>query len=321
MTHQKTVLVTGCSEGGIGAALVAEFARRGCRVFATARNPDKLEFLTKEQHLAQGGSITPLQLDVTSDTSIAECVAAVDQALSSRAGETEGEGEAQGLDILVNNAGINHIMPFADASVSDLRRVIDTNVVGAFAVTHGFLPLLMRASKSKRSQGKSGGGAVVASVGSVNEIFHPPYQAAYSASKAAVHAMARSLRVELAPLGVRFVTLVTGSVRTRLFENAPTVLPEGSAYAPLKEDIEGRSFLKNARFIDPEEYAREVVAGLLRDQPKRNIWAGGMSTVAWLLSWLGWEGMMVSFSTSYLQNGVHDDYGRHGLMNRYRTRL
>ena len=294
MAHQKTVLITGCSEGGIGAALAAEFARRGCRVFATARNLDKLEALTKEQHSAGGGTITPLQLDVTSDPSIAECVAAVDKALTSAAGETEG------LDILVNNAGINYIMPFADASVTDLRRVIDTNVVGAFAVTHGFLPLLVRSSK--RSKGKGGGGAVVASVGSVNEIFHPPYQAAYSASKAAVHAMARSLRVELAPLGVRFVTLVTGSVRTRLFDNAPTALPEGSAYAPLKEDIEGRTFLKNAGFIDAEEYAREVVAGLLRDQPKRNIWAGGMSTVAWFLSWLGWEGMMVSLSISFLQN-------------------
>ena len=48
MSGQKTVLVTGCSDGGIGAALAAEFARRGCRVFATARNLDKMETLTKE---------------------------------------------------------------------------------------------------------------------------------------------------------------------------------------------------------------------------------------------------------------------------------
>lgn len=154
----KTVLVTGCSEGGIGAALAAEFDRRGCRVFATARDVGRTEALAK----ARPG-IQTLALDVTSDASIAAAVAAVREATG-----TEEATRGGSLDILVNNAGVNHVMPFVDSTPADLRRVIETNVIGAFTVTHAFLPLLIEAGKKK--------GGVVASVGSVNEVFYPPYQ-------------------------------------------------------------------------------------------------------------------------------------------------
>ncbi|RYP22861.1 hypothetical protein DL765_001457 [Monosporascus sp. GIB2] len=260
---QKSVLITGCSEGGIGAALALEFQRQGCQVFATARDVGKMGSLAKE-----GSGVRALALDVTSDASIAAAAAEV------------GRATGGSLDVLVNNAGVQHVMPFADSSVADLRRVVDTNVVGALAVTHALLPLLIAAR------------GVVASVGSVNEVFHPPYQAAYNASKAAVHEMSNSLRVELKPFGVRFVTLMTGSVRTKLFDNAPTKLPEDSMYGAVRESVEGREFLKNAKWADPEDYAKHVVEQLLKKNPKRSVWAGGLATVAWVLSWLGWEGML-----------------------------
>jgi NADP-dependent 3-hydroxy acid dehydrogenase YdfG len=59
----KTVLITGCSVGGIGSALALEFHRRGLHVFATARSLDKLA------HLANLDCVTLLQLDVTSQAS------------------------------------------------------------------------------------------------------------------------------------------------------------------------------------------------------------------------------------------------------------
>lgn len=134
----------------------------------------------------------------------------------------------------------------------------------------------------------------MATVGSINEIFCPPYQAAYNASKAAVHAAMRTLRVELAPLGVKFVTLMTGSVRTKLFDNAPTKVPEDSLYSAVAESVENREFLKEARWVEPEVFAQQVVSDLLKPKPKPNIWRGGMTTIAWALSWFGWEGMLVS---------------------------
>ncbi|CAJ2511982.1 Uu.00g076070.m01.CDS01 [Anthostomella pinea] len=260
---QKSDLITGCSEGGIGDALAIEFQLQGCRVFATARGTSKMSSLS-----ALG--IETLPLDVTSDASIASVASAVQKA-------TGGS-----LDLLINNAGVNHIMPFADSQVADLRRVIDTNVVGVFAVTHALLPLLIEAR------------GTVATVGSVNEVFCPPYQAAYNASKAAVHAMSRTLRVELAPLGVRFVTLMTGSVHTKLFDNAPTKLPEDSMYCAVADNVENRDFLKQAQWAEPDVFAKQVVSDLLRPKPRLDIWRGGMATVAWVLSSLGWEGMLDS---------------------------
>ncbi|KAI1090669.1 putative short-chain dehydrogenase/reductase [Rostrohypoxylon terebratum] len=257
----KTVLITGCSDGGIGAALAAEFQAQGCQVFATARNVNKMESLSKL-------GVHTLELDVNSDASIAAAVAIVKK-------ETGGR-----LDILINNAGINYVMPFLDSKIEEHRRVIETNVIAVLAVTHAFLPLLIEAK------------GTVASVGSINEFFTPPFQVTYNASKAAIHAIARSLRAELAPLGVKFVTLITGAVTTKLFDNAPTELPEGSLYQPVKQKIEKREFLEGGRFIEAEKYAKQVVGDLLKPTPKLNIWRGGMVTVAWILSLFGWEGLL-----------------------------
>jgi len=86
MAQQKTVLITGCSEGGIGDALAKSFHKKGLRVFATARN------LAKVQHLKELG-LDILPLDVTDDVSIKKAVESVKAATGGT------------LDILVNNSG------------------------------------------------------------------------------------------------------------------------------------------------------------------------------------------------------------------------
>jgi NAD(P)-dependent dehydrogenase (short-subunit alcohol dehydrogenase family) len=87
------VVVTGCSEGGIGYALCEAFTSRGCRVFATARRPESMEGL-KEQ------GIETVRLDVTSSKSIKD---AVDHILT----------QAGRIDIVVNNAGDSRgLMPW-----------------------------------------------------------------------------------------------------------------------------------------------------------------------------------------------------------------
>lgn len=260
----KTVLITGCSEGGIGDALAREFRARGLTVFATARNVAKMPAL-------EPLGIRTVELDVTSEASIAAAVAAVRAA-------TDGH-----LDILVNNAGVNHVQPLLDTALADVRRVFDTNVLGVVAVTQGFAPLLMA------SRG------LVATVGSVNAVFNPPYQAAYNASKAAVAAVGHTLRVELAPFGVRVVTVVTGSVRSKLFDNADAAcrLPPGSLYSPLRERIEKRDILAHARWTDTADYARQVAGDLLRENPGPVLWRASFAFIARLMSIFAWPGMMV----------------------------
>jgi 1-acylglycerone phosphate reductase len=83
---QKTVLITGCSKGGIGDALAQEFHRKGLRVFATARNPDKIK------HLEALG-INIFVFDVIDEVSIKNAVEIVNQSTGGT------------LDLLVNNSG------------------------------------------------------------------------------------------------------------------------------------------------------------------------------------------------------------------------
>ncbi|WP_313817958.1 SDR family NAD(P)-dependent oxidoreductase [Citricoccus sp.] len=83
---QKTVLITGCSEGGIGDALAKTFHKKGFRVFASARNTAKI------QHL-KDMDLDILQLDVTNEESIQKAVSTVKAATGGY------------LDILVNNSG------------------------------------------------------------------------------------------------------------------------------------------------------------------------------------------------------------------------
>ncbi|KAJ6520467.1 hypothetical protein C8R45DRAFT_61186 [Mycena sanguinolenta] len=256
----KTILITGCGAKGIGAALAKEFHMRGHTVFATARNPDP--------ELVALGCRT-LTMDVTSADSIASAVSEVEAA-------TNGH-----LDILINNAGVMHVAPFSDTSVEQARALFEVNVLGVWAVTQAFLPQLLAAR------------GIIANLCSINEVFCPPFVAAYTASKVAVEALSRTLRKELAPLGVRVVALKTGSVRSTLFERDKTVIPEGSLYAPLKEWIEARGFLGSAKFVEAKDYAKAVADDLLKDRPRAVIWRGGLASVAWFLSW-GWETMLDS---------------------------
>ena len=99
MASLKSVLVTGCSDGGIGSALAIAFQSHGLRVFATARDIAKMEELSKLSN------VTLLPLDVTNSAQIAAAVKVVD-------GETGGR-----LDYLINNAGRNHFMPMIDEDI------------------------------------------------------------------------------------------------------------------------------------------------------------------------------------------------------------
>jgi NAD(P)-dependent dehydrogenase (short-subunit alcohol dehydrogenase family) len=125
MSQQKTVLITGCSDGGIGSALAKAFQSHGLRVFATART------LAKMASLEQLPSVTLLPLDVTSSPSIDAAVEAVKR-------ETNGT-----LDYLINNAAINQYSPALDIDIAQAKKMFDTNYWGALEVTQKFSPLLI----------------------------------------------------------------------------------------------------------------------------------------------------------------------------------
>jgi NAD(P)-dependent dehydrogenase (short-subunit alcohol dehydrogenase family) len=129
MPPKKTVLITGCSAGGIGAALAVAFQKRGFHVFATARVPAKMP-----PEFAHLPDVTRLPLDVTSRASIDAAVAAVRKATGGT------------LDILVNNAGVPYVVPALDADVRVARDVFDANFFGVLETTKAFAPLLVAAA-------------------------------------------------------------------------------------------------------------------------------------------------------------------------------
>ena len=124
---KKTVLITGCSTGGIGWAMAKNFHQRGFYVFATARNP------SKAADLAKLGDIEILELDVTVPQTIANCK----EIVAKRTGGS--------LDVLVNNAGVEFNSPLLDTDLAEAKRLYDVNVWGLLAMVQAFAPLLIKA--------------------------------------------------------------------------------------------------------------------------------------------------------------------------------
>jgi 1-acylglycerone phosphate reductase len=122
-----TVLITGCSDGGIGSALALTFHQRNFHVFATARDTTKMSAL---KDLA---NVTLLILDITTQDTIQ---AAVDE-VASKTGGT--------LNFLVNNAAHNHFMPILDEDIEKTKELFDTNVWGPLRVTQAFASLILKA--------------------------------------------------------------------------------------------------------------------------------------------------------------------------------
>ncbi|CAJ2508011.1 Uu.00g091970.m01.CDS01 [Anthostomella pinea] len=263
---KQTVLITGCSEGGIGDALAWEFHQRGLRVFATARNPDKVKHL-------QAAGIEILTLDVVDKTSIRNAL----QEISKLTGGT--------LNILVNNSGVGYQMPLLDADLDEARRLFEVNVWGTLAVSQACAPLLAAAAAE-------GMPARILNIGSVVARMQVPWQGIYNASKSALWGLNDTLRIELAPFGIEVLHVVTGGIQTKFFAHAAGArLPEDSIYGPargiIEADVAGKGGVEK-QTMSAEEYAKIVVRNTLSRRPTKTLWLGGMARLSWIGDRFGW---------------------------------
>ncbi|KAN0114423.1 NAD(P)-binding protein [Hyaloscypha variabilis] len=245
-TSKRSVLITGCSDGGMGAALAVAFHEAGLHVYATARDRSKMANLVPL-------GIETLTLDIQSESSIAACVSKLSLAK---------------LDILVNNAGASASMPISDLSLSEAKKTFNVNVWSQLAVTQAFLPLLL---KSK---------GMIVNQTSVVSTTAIPFQSAYNASKSAMAMFSDSMRLELEPFGITVVDLKTGAVSTNLIKTQKVAtqitLPKGSIYEPAREAVE--SAMRNDKMADvgmpAQQWAGQVVQDLLKKSPPATIWRG-----------------------------------------------
>lgn len=261
---KQAVLITGCSDGGLGAALAIAFHKAGVHVYATARNPSKLSQVKSH-------GIETFTLDVLSDSSISACVA-----------------QLSSLDILVNNAGALYSMPVSDLSIPKAKELFDLNVWSYIAMTQAFLPLLL---KSK---------GMIVNQTSTASVITIPFQSTYNASKAAMVMFSDTMRLELAPFGIQVVDLKTSGVQSNGFKNHQEAmhpaLPKDSIYESARDTVE--KTLRGEFFspkVTAEEWATQVVRDLLRKNPPPNIWRGTQAGLIRAFTFLpfGWlDGMM-----------------------------
>ena len=212
----SSVLITGANRG-IGRAIATEFAHRGHRVVATARDPRSLADLDADQRLA---------LDVTHDASVSTAIEA-----------------AGDIDIVIANAGVIFYAAVEATPVSELKRLLDLNTVGAVRVAQAVLPQ-MRA----RGDGKL---LFMSSV--LGRIVLPP-GAAYAATKWALEALVEALSIEVAPFGVQAALLEPGAVSSGALDEVTTYTLADDPYAAILSDGGLRQGV-----ITPEQVAVEVV--------------------------------------------------------------
>jgi NAD(P)-dependent dehydrogenase (short-subunit alcohol dehydrogenase family) len=190
----KVAVVTGAGRG-LGRAAALSLAHAGADLALVARSSRELEAVAAEIR-ELGRRVLVLTTDVSDEPSVERAADAVLNQLGR-------------VDILVNNAGVASVAPLLELSLSELRRVLDVNVVGAFLCARAFGRHMVAQKK----------GAVI-NVASVAGLGGESKLSAYCASKGALIAFTRALAVEWARHGVTVNAVAPGYFRTDLNKQA-----------------------------------------------------------------------------------------------------
>ncbi|GHO63035.1 short-chain dehydrogenase [Ktedonobacter sp. SOSP1-52] len=185
----KVALITGGSSG-IGLATAREFHAQGARVVLSGRDRQRLEAVATQL----GSDVLAVPTDVTRLSDLDNLMA--------RTRETFGN-----LDILFVNAGITGNRTLAETDEAFFDEQMNTNFKGAYFTIQKALPLL-------NDQ------ASIILTGSVSALVGMAGTSVYSASKAALHSLARTFSAELIGHGIRVNTITTGAIETPILERA-----------------------------------------------------------------------------------------------------
>lgn len=190
-------------------------------------------------------------------------------------------------------------MPFMHLDLNKAKELFEINVWSYLAVTQAFLPLLM---KGKSINGKK---ALLVNNTSISSVLKTPYHSAYGASKAAMAAFNDAQRIELRPFGVVVIDMKTGSTESNFSENRTNeqVLPDDSPYKPIEDEVLNviTGAATEAYAEDREDWAKNVVSDLLKENPPAQIWRGGKAGTIQVT-----EGLEKILPTSLSDSGFRD---------------
>jgi NAD(P)-dependent dehydrogenase (short-subunit alcohol dehydrogenase family) len=189
----KTALVTGGGRG-IGRATALALAAAGAELVLVSRTQSQLDEVAWEV-ASRGGTARPLRLDVTDSAAVRDAFADLDR-----------------LDILVNNAGLNRPQPFLEVDEATLDQLLTLNVRAAFIVAQAAARLMVVPNGEK-----GGGGGVIINMSSqMGHVGSDLNRTVYVMTKHAVEGLTKAMAVELAPKGVRVVSIAPTFITTPL---------------------------------------------------------------------------------------------------------
>ncbi|WP_417602355.1 SDR family oxidoreductase [Owenweeksia hongkongensis] len=219
----KVAIITGAN-GGIGSAIAKKLDENGCRLILTARETDDLKHLQKQLN----NTVQIIEMDVSSNTSVEN---AFKQILEKN----------PNVDILINVAGVMPLTYLKNLHLEEWLNTIEVNVKGILRTLHGALP-------SMKSQ-KSGHIVNIASVDG-KELYEGG--AVYGASKAAIIALSKAMRMELSPeFNIKVTSIEPGTVDTDLREDITD-----------KELLDDKDYGGDEPMLNPEDIARAVIFAL-----------------------------------------------------------
>lgn len=200
----RRALITG-GDSGIGQGVCYELAAHGAAVAINyVGAPDAAQRMAQEITTA-GGSALSVAMDVSSEQDVQRAFAETRNAFG-------------GVDLLVNNAGLEHPYLLLDMPLDAWRKVIDVNLTGAFLCSR-------EAARSMRDEGCKG---TIVNMSSVHEQIAWEQFSHYCASKGGMKMFAQSIAKELAPLGIRVVSVAPGAIDTPINKDV-LANPEASA--------------------------------------------------------------------------------------------
>lgn len=260
----KHVLITGVSTG-IGQAAARAFAASGYHVYGSVRRQADADLLQGQF----GPRFSPLLFDVTDHPAIAEA-----------ARKVKAEIGREGLACLINNAGFVTSGPLMLQPLDDIRRQFEVNVIGLFAVTQAFLPLLGASRNPGHPPGR------IINISSVGGKTRAPFLGAYVGSKHALEGMSHSLRRELQLYGIDVIVVGPGAIRTAIWTKPSATelgIFAGSDYATMMLAFQ-KLFVRQAEetALPAEVLGRRLVQILETRRPRTRY----AVVPRWFLDWI-----------------------------------
>jgi len=221
----KIAVVTGASKG-IGASIAKHLAAEGAAVVINYASSKEGADRVVDEIASVGGKAIAVQANVTKKAEVEQLFAKTQEVFSR-------------LDILVNNAGIYEYLPIEDITEDHFHKQFDLNVLG----------LILTSQQAAKYFGSAGGSII--NISSIASTATPATASVYSATKAAVDAVTKSLAKELGPRKIRVNSINPGLVETEGIQAAGVI---GSDY---QKQIEAQTPL--GRIGQPQDIAPAAV--------------------------------------------------------------